>query len=193
MSELIEMDKNYMSRLQIRENTMEEKADSVLAATEAVKPAVDEVYTWLLSTYLPSRFPLMFQIQKSNPSNLEFNQFQNLVTGKSHPLTPPSSSIEALRILGSNIDEDILIMLPSEDGDGYTLQGFVNCFPAGFDTRKKLLMKLRDIHGPVPGYKEKLGRSMDRYFDKLEVGKFVKRANVRALHKVSGNQEKKHY
>jgi hypothetical protein len=39
-------------------------------------------------------------------------------------------------------------------------------------------MKLRDIHGPVPGYKEKLEKSMDRFFEKLEVGRVVRRSNV---------------
>jgi hypothetical protein len=38
-------------------------------------------------------------------------------------------------------------------------------------------MKLREIHAPVPGYKEKLERSMDRYFANLPAGKIVKRAN----------------
>lgn len=38
-------------------------------------------------------------------------------------------------------------------------------------------MKLRDIHRPVPGYKEKIELSMDRFFARLPVGKVVKRAN----------------
>ncbi|GLI78784.1 hypothetical protein PoHVEF18_007105 [Penicillium ochrochloron] len=63
------------------------------------------------------------------------------------------------------------------DGDSVTLKGFVTCFPNGFNTAKKLNLKLRDIHTPVPQYKEKLEKSMDRFFDKLKVGKFVKRAN----------------
>lgn len=43
--------------------------------------------------------------------------------------------------------------------------------------REKASLKLRDIHAPVPGYKEKLELSMDRYFANLPVGKIVKRAN----------------
>jgi hypothetical protein len=33
----------------------------------------------------------------------------------------------------------------------------------------------------VPGYKEKLEKSMDRFFEKLEVGKCVRRVNVSSL------------
>jgi hypothetical protein len=58
------------------------------------------------------------------------------------------------------------------------LQGYVTCFPAGFNTKEKFGLKLRDIHKPVPGYKEKLELSMDRTFDRLEVGKVIKRSNV---------------
>lgn len=38
-------------------------------------------------------------------------------------------------------------------------------------------MRLADIHTPVPGYADKLERSMDRFFAKVEVGRFVKRVN----------------
>ncbi len=77
------------------------------------------------------------------------------------------------------MDEDFLILLPSEDGDGYTMKAYITCFPSGFNPASKLDKKLRDIHGPVPAYKEKLEKSMDRFFDKLEVGKVVKRSNVK--------------
>ncbi|KAK2732947.1 hypothetical protein FQN57_002432 [Myotisia sp. PD_48] len=67
-----------------------------------------------------------------------------------------------------------------ENGDGstkYILEAYAACYPSGFDTRKKLGKPLAKIHDPVPGYKEKLEKSMDRYFERLEVGKYVKRAN----------------
>ncbi|KAJ5733745.1 hypothetical protein N7493_002531 [Penicillium malachiteum] len=139
VSELIEMDKNYIDRITLRREIMAQYPENVLAAEEPVKEAVDEFYTWLVGTYLPGRY-----IKK---------------------------------ILGGLVEDDFLFLLPSEDGDGYTLKGFVTCFPNGFDTAKKLNLKLRDIHKPVPHYKERLEKSMDRYFAKMKVGKFVKRAN----------------
>jgi hypothetical protein len=80
--------------------------------------------------------------------------------------------------MGGLIDDDLLFLMPSDDGDSVTLRGFVTCCPNGFNTAEKLNLKLRDIHTPVPHYKEKLEKSMDRFFDKIKVGKFVKRANV---------------
>ena len=102
----------------------------------------------------------------------------NLATSESIPLVSPFDPIKALEIIGGNIDDDFLLLLPSDDGDGYVLKGFVTCFPSGFNTKDKFGLKLRDIHKPVPGYKEKLEKSMDRFFDKIEVGKVVLRTNV---------------
>ena len=58
-----------------------------------------------------------------------------------------------------------------------TMLQFVTCFPAGFSTRDNCGKPLSHIHKPVPGYKAKLEKSMDRYFAKMQVGQAVKRAN----------------
>ncbi|KAJ5103104.1 hypothetical protein N7532_003633 [Penicillium argentinense] len=175
VNELIEMDKNYLDRIMLRRNLIAEHSDTVLAAEDSVKPAVNEFYTWLIGTYLPTRFPSMFQLRLS-PSG-EPSTLYNTVTDEELPVSPGEEPTETLRVLGGLIDDDILFLMPSEDGDGFTLKGFVTCFPNGFNTAKKLNMKLRDIHRPVPNYKEKLEKSMDRYFQRLQPGKFVKRAN----------------
>ncbi|OJD15775.1 hypothetical protein AJ78_03993 [Emergomyces pasteurianus Ep9510] len=65
----------------------------------------------------------------------------------------------------------------STDDVKYVLEAYAACFPSGFDTREKLGNSLVDIHEPVPGYKQKLEKSMDRFFRKLPAGKYVKRAN----------------
>ena len=71
----------------------------------------------------------------------------------------------------------MLMLLPSPDGDGYSLQSFIWAYPVGFDPQSKLGMKLRDAHNPVPGYKERLALSMDRYFCNLEPGNVKYRVN----------------
>ncbi|KAJ5621582.1 hypothetical protein N7528_006365 [Penicillium herquei] len=174
VSELIEVDKNYLDRITLRRNIMAQYPENVLAAEGPVKEAVDEFYTWLVGTYLPTRYPRMFQLRSSEKGS---EHLYNLPTNEKVQLSPPNNPKDALKILGGLVEDDFLFLLPSEDGDGYTLKGFVTCFPNGFDTAKKLNLKLRDIHKPVPHYKEKLEKSMDRYFAKLKVGKFVKRAN----------------
>ena len=75
-------------------------------------------------------------------------------------------------------DEEFLLLTKAPGEDQYALRGFVLCFPSGFNTKEKFGLKLREIHAPVPGYEEKLAFSMDRFFDRLEVGRAVKRFNV---------------
>lgn len=169
------MDKNYLDRIELRRRIMTQSPETTLAAVDCVKPAVDEFYTWLVGNYLPTRFPRMFRLHLASQKS---GFLHNLANDEMLPLIPKDSPVDTLRILGGLVDDDFLFLVPSEDGDGYTLKGFVTCFPNGFNTAEKLNLKLRDIHASVPQYKQRLERSMDRFFDKLQVGRFIKRANV---------------
>lgn len=172
------MDRNYLDRITLRKSIMAQHPDNVLAGDESARAAVHEFYIWLVGTYLPTRYPRMFQLVQTGKG--EFTHLHNLPADESIPLSPPDHPIDTLMVLGGLVEDDFLFLLPSDDGDGYTLKAFVTCFPNGFNTASKFNLKLRDIHKPVPHYKEKLETSMDRYFAKLKVGKFVKRANVSA-------------
>lgn len=170
LSELLEFDKNYLDRITLRRKIIQEHPDIAIQADPSCIPALNELYTFLTSKYLPTRYPTIFSLQDKN--------LLNIVTNEKLPLIPSKDPVNTFEILGRNIDDDFLLLLPSEDGDGYRLKGYVTCFPAGFNTKEKFGMKLREIHVPVPGYKAKLEKSMDRFFERLEVGKVVKRANV---------------
>lgn len=176
------MDNTYLSRIEMRKSIMHEHREVILAAEMVSKPAVDEFYAWIMGMYLPTRFPRMFEIVDSKATchidKTSESMLRNLVTGDVLPVHPPEYPSEALERLSGFVDEDFLFLLPADDGDGYVLKAFVSCYPSGFNPSKLLNKKLREIHAPVPGYRQKLEKSMDRYFDRLEVGKIVKRANV---------------
>ena len=132
---------------------------------------VNEFYTFLITHYLPRRYPTIFKINHTSSS------LHNTATNEFLPLQPPKDRIQALRIIALAVDEDFLMLLPSSDGDGYSLQSFVWCYPVGFDPVDKLGIKLRDAHGPVPSYKQHLELSMDRYFARLTPGRVMDRVN----------------
>lgn len=108
-------------------------------------------------------------------------QLHNLVNDEKIPLDAPESADRALQLMCNHVDTDFLILLPSsmaEDGTPlYHLQAFVTCCPSGFNLCEKLGLPLSGIHKPVPGYKERLERSMDRTFARLELGKLIRRSN----------------
>ncbi|KAF7596466.1 hypothetical protein BBP40_001773 [Aspergillus hancockii] len=184
-STLIQMDKTYKERLAIRLALLQKHPDVVLGINNETDPgiyaAIRELYTFVIGTYLPTRYPRMFRL--ASEDNKEKTVLENLVTGTRVPLdfpdSPPTGRKE-LETLGTTVDEEFLILLPESSPDGtekYILQAYTTHFPAGFDTRKKLGLRLADIHTPVPGYKDKLELSMDRFFSRVEVGQFVQRVN----------------
>lgn len=185
-NELLLMDKNYHDRINHRRRILKEYPSIALRINKdtRIRPAVSELYTFLTGTYLPSRFPTMFKLHHAAYEYGSEAVLQNLVTGEILPTRATSAATPTstlLATLGRHLDEDFLLLLPEEGVDKpaakYILEAYVTCCPSGFNPANKLGKKLRDIHAPVPGYDVKLDGSMDRFFTKLEVGKYVKRAN----------------
>ncbi|KAL3435791.1 hypothetical protein BDV09DRAFT_65894 [Aspergillus tetrazonus] len=237
LSDLIPMDKTYLSRLSLREKLLAEHPDVVRGVNihthnptknEKIREALCEWYAYVMGTYLPERYPTMFRlVDHLGTGNVKSEQMrkmmiESLVTGLKAPVDPEDlmqfclTNIEdgdetartktqllyLLDTLGSWIDEDFLILLPSpvpppssedhpSDSDPelksqYHLEAYTTYYPAGFDTRKKLSLSLSAIHAPLPGYKQKLSKSMDRFFERLEVGKAVVRVNWSIMPKGTG-------
>jgi hypothetical protein len=199
MSELLQMDETYLSRIQLRRQIVESHASSTLACNAVAEPATFELYEWLVGTYLPRRFPTCFELvsnetvsgdtvsEKQHQQGQEQNKPTHLLnkTTSEHIPLQTTSPLIALRTLGSHIDTDFLILLPKQtEGDeenepqiAYHLEAFTTTFPSGFSTLSKLSLPLSAIHTPVPQYGRKIGKSMDRFFARLETGKLVRRAN----------------
>ncbi|KAK0262679.1 hypothetical protein LTS09_003393 [Friedmanniomyces endolithicus] len=176
VSSFIEIDNTYRDRMRIRRSVMDEHRQATMQCNSVAGPAVLEFYDWMLSTYLPRRFPSIYKpvVTPSGP------HLHNTVSGTDLPVRS-TSPMAALETLGEHVDTDFLFLLPSSTApDGspiYHLQAFVTCFPAGFSTREKCGKPLATIHAPVPGYVAKLEKSMDRFFARIEIGKMVRRSN----------------
>jgi hypothetical protein len=152
---------------------MTKNPSTVTGSTLAGRPAVQELYEYLLKTYLPARYPTMFSVSPDG----QF--FHNAVTDLRVLVAPPvGDPIAALRILGETVEDDLFLL--HETPEGHRVVAFMCCFPSGFDPSAKLGLVLRDVHEAVPSY-EKIGPSMERFFSRLEVGKSVKRVNVGSL------------
>ncbi|KAK6071381.1 hypothetical protein SCUP234_09695 [Seiridium cupressi] len=164
------MDQQYRERIEERKKILLQYPGALACVDMAVE-MVNELYTFMFAHYLPKRYPTIFRLDTKSST------CHNTVLDEHVPLTPPVDRIEALRHIALAVDEDFLMLLPSPDGDSYTLQAFVWLYPVGFDPQSKLGMKLRDVHTPVPGYKKHLEMSMDRYFARLAPDSVVNRVN----------------
>ena len=165
------MDRGYLSRIQEREPLMLHNPELTIGTGPLVNPAIEELYTEIMIDYLPHRYPTIFKTVGET--------VHNLVTGNSYPLSTADLTPEQmLRLLGMNAEEDFYFMCRDEDGE-FRLRGYIACFPGGFLSPARVGESVREIHQPVPGYEERLGRSVDRYFNRMKPGQFIGRMNVR--------------
>ncbi|KAH8881324.1 hypothetical protein GQ53DRAFT_702566 [Thozetella sp. PMI_491] len=167
-SDLIIMDTNYEERILYRRGVIADNPKIAMGTIPEGRDAVDELYTYLMRDYLPARYPSIFQIVDNG------KRLNNAVTQVRSPLAPPADPLEAFKILGETIEDDLFLM--KETSEGHRVVAFLCCHPSGFDPSSKLGLLLKDVHTPVPSY-EKIGSSMERFFSRLEVGKSVKRVN----------------
>lgn len=152
------IDQQYVERIEERKKILK-KYPGALGCIPSGEPMVRDFYTFLVTHYLPKRYPTCFTIGKKG--------LHNKILDEHLSLTPPTDIIDVLRVIALTVDEDFLMLQPDSDGDGYQLTAFVWMYPVGFDPVDKLGIKLRDAHGPVPGYKQHLQMSMERYFNRL--------------------------
>ncbi|GKT40666.1 uncharacterized protein ColSpa_00847 [Colletotrichum spaethianum] len=167
--DLIIIDNNYLDRVTNRRQILKENTSKVAGAVPEGIPALHEAWAYLLTEYLPMRYPTMFSLSEDRTI------FQNHVTNISLPTTPPEDPVTALQALGETVEDDIFLLV--ETPEGHRAVAFVCCHPAGFDPSDKLGKLMKEIHTPVPSY-DKIGASMERFFSRLQVGKSVKRMNA---------------
>ena len=84
--------------------------------------------------------------------------------------------ISRCRRLAENWEADFLLMKPDADGV-FRLYGGGLCFPSHWDLRDKLGKAMVDIHAPVPGLNEALGRQIDGFLRLIKPGISWERAN----------------
>ncbi|BCR85694.1 heme-dependent oxidative N-demethylase family protein [Aspergillus chevalieri] len=185
LSDFLPIDNTYKSRLALRSSLISNHRDTVIGVSDddgrdtRVRQAVEELYAFVIGWYLPSRYPSMFRVIPAPSSRKGGEVLENKVTGDTWPTTLANTQNAeiALEILGKTIDEDFLILLPNPSTEKYHLSAYITCYPSGFNPARKLGLQLSTIHAPVPGYAEKLEKSMDRFFARIEVGKVGKRVN----------------
>ncbi|KAJ2901589.1 hypothetical protein MKZ38_001668 [Zalerion maritima] len=165
----LEIDSQYLSRIQHRRFLVTQMPETTIGDRDAAKPAIRELFEQVVLDYLPKRYPTIFKLEKST--------FTNWVTGRSCNVnTAAMDEAMMLRTLAENAEEDFFLMVPDAN-DVYRLQGYVACFPGGFLCPSKAGWSVRELHQAVPGYNEKIGNAVDRYFARMKAGVFIRRWN----------------
>lgn len=139
--------------------------ERVFRAEAGTEGAQQEVLD-LLAAHLPERHP---DVWRRVGDGLEV-----AATGAHVPLGEADAEpalIRAARL----VQEDLVLM--RRGPTGWRLVAAALCFPSSWSLAEKFGHDLDGIHGPVPGYKERLAARMARIFDNLKVEVPVWRVN----------------
>ncbi|CAO1600659.1 hypothetical protein XANCAGTX0491_004342 [Xanthoria calcicola] len=167
--EWIELDNHYPRFHEDKKRRIEERGEKCCkTAPEAYDGALELLEE--LCSYLPQRYPSLFQ---STPSGIH-----NLLTQETFDITARPLAEDPMQMAARLIQDDLAIMFEKPDGQYYLLAGAI--LLAGFwRLSDKFGMPLSEIHtsGDVPGFKSKLEKGMMNFFRRIQPGQPVLRNN----------------
>lgn len=160
----IEIDDTLATTLLARRRLLAERHDEVFAALPETEAAGAELLD-LLAEHLPRRFPAQYSRMNTTIAVAATGDLIGIGTPGLHPLET------AARL----VPEDLCLMRRTERG--YVLSAACVCFPSRWRLADKIGRTLAEIHDPVPGYADTLGRPVERFFDKITADRPVWRLN----------------
>ncbi|KAF2426599.1 hypothetical protein EJ08DRAFT_699895 [Tothia fuscella] len=162
----LEVESDYVDRITQRTALYARHGSSVLDALPGSELACKELMEMCLQFYC-ARYPMYFLLDQSKM--LFHNRILNTTTNLKE--TPP------LIVILNNIPEDFALMLRDPETGTYKFRAGVICSALGWNLGTKIGMELKEIHAPIPDYKEKMQFSMDRYFAKKPTDKAIQRGS----------------
>jgi hypothetical protein len=160
----IEIDDAFAAQMSEKRALVEARHGDVFQALPEAKLAAAETLRLLLQ-HLRRHHADRFQFEGA--------RLHNIVTGERWDIAHPR--LHPLDQAGRLVQEDFCILQP--DGEHYRLTAGAVCFPSNWRLADKIGQRLADVHGPVPGYAEKLENPVDRLFRNLPAGALMARAN----------------
>ena len=164
LADWIEIDERFAPQLAARKQLLDAQRSEVFATLPESGPGQRELLELLLD-HLPQRSPEHYRRQGG--------RIENRTTGEAFALAAWDDA--PLELAGRLVQEDLCLMQRGETG--YRLVAAVLCFPAHWRLSDKLGRPLEAIHGPVPGFGERLAGPVDRFFHSIQVARPVWRVN----------------
>jgi len=150
----LELEKTYATRIADRQQLYKDYGKLVLQYLPGSELACKEIMEMALQ-FVCARYPQYFSLVQSNSKGYVFKNGilgNETVIKEHHPL----------HVLLDNIPEDFAIVLREPKDGMYYFRAGVICSSLGWNVDMKIGMQLKEIHKPIPDYKEKMEFSMDR-------------------------------
>ena len=152
----LEVENNYVSRVNERKELFQKYGKMVLDYLPGSELVCKELMEMCLQFYC-ARYPKHFSLSADKKT------FHNVLLNEDTDI----KSMHPLHVLLNNVPEDFAIVLRNENDGMYYFRAGVICSSLGWNVSTKIGMQLKEIHKPIPDYKEKMSFSMDRYFSKM--------------------------
>lgn len=162
----IEISDEYQAELAEKGRLVRDHRTAIYQALQDSEPFQRELIRFLMN-HLAEHHPDRFRPDADG--------LHNLITGETVEIDEDASLLAATRL----VQEDMTILRPSPEG--FRLVAGLVAFPTRWDLSTKLGKVLREIHGPVPGYDDKLAKPMDRLFAGMTDERLLWRANFSLL------------
>lgn len=158
----IDIDEHYPAHLAERRRLLQERRPEVLAEAPGSELMQAELLA-ILAGHLCGHHPDWFSRRGE--------ELENRLLGETLRL-----SGAPLETAGRLVQEDFCL-LREEEGATLRLVAAVLCFPSRWRLAEKIGRPLGPIHGPVPLYKDRLERPVDRFLASLKPGRLAQRLN----------------
>lgn len=160
----IEVDAHYAEHLAEKRRLLAERPGQVFDALPESLPAQAECLDLLLGHLLRHR-----------PETIAADGATIRVPATGDAYDRRDFADRPLDLAGRLVQEDLCLMAP-HDGS-WRLVAASLCFPSRWRLADKLGRPMAAIHGPVPGFNDRLARPVDRFFDRVEPGRLYMRLN----------------
>jgi len=150
-SNWLTLDSHYTSEHRIRNYLLRTSHQDVIQCLPGSEEACHEVLAITVDFYT-SRFPEHFTIKGKTIHNHIANE--SFIVGPSCP--------NPLEVAARLAMEDFNILMKNPKTGEYHLQASATLFPAGWKLQERIGTTMANLHGPVPGWKERLGGSVNR-------------------------------
>ena len=150
----LELEKTYTVRIAQRKELYAKHGKLVLDYLPGSELACKEIMEMALQ-FLCARYPQYFSLTQDGSRGYVFQNGilkNETVINNMHPLL----------VLLENVPEDFACMLRNPEDGCYYFRAGLLCSALGWNVSTKLGMQLKEVHSPIPDYKEKMEFSMDR-------------------------------
>lgn len=163
----VEVTASYREEVKLKRKLLTEHPERCFQSRPHTLKAQWEIVEMVI-THLTTYYPQQFSLERNEGEWTFYNHILEEHTTFTF-WDKATLSLEPLDFIGRHVQEDLIFMM-QRDGDLYMDAGQL-CFPANWSLAFNIGMSFKEIHGPIPGFKEEgLDQRILMFLMRMEAG-----------------------